>query len=79
MDIKRAAARLTKIALEDKFAGQVWQDEALVEEAPSRMRATNNSFSPRARTAWNSHPVGQTLYCASSIGLIQLEGNNFRS
>ena len=77
MDIKRAAARLTKIALEDKFAGQVWQDEVLVGEAPSRMRATNNSFSPRARTTWNSHPVGQTLYCASSIGLVQLEGEQF--
>ena len=38
------------------------------------MRATNVSFSPGARTAWHAHPVGQTLYCISGIGRVQLEG-----
>ena len=74
MEIKRASARPTKLAPEDKFTGQVWQDEVVVGEAPSRMRATNVSFSPGARTAWHSHPVGQVLYAVSGIGRVQLEG-----
>ncbi len=74
MDIKRASARPTKMAPEDRFTGSVWQDEVLVGEDPSRMRATNVSFSPGARTAWHAHPVGQTLYCVSGIGRVQLEG-----
>ena len=74
MEIKRSDARPTKLAPADKFTGQVWQDEVIVGESPSRMRATNVSFSPGARTAWHSHPVGQTLYCISGIGRVQLEG-----
>lgn len=74
MDIKRASDRPTKIAPEDKFTGQVWQDEVVVGETPSRMRATNVSFSPSARTAWHSHPVGQVLYVVSGVGRVQLEG-----
>ena len=76
MDIRRAAARPTKVAPEDKFTGQVWQDEVVVGEMPSRMRATNVSFSPGARTAWHAHPVGQVLYCISGVGRVQLEGEN---
>lgn len=74
MDIKRAADRPTKLAPEENFTGQVWQDPVIVGTAPSRMRATNVSFSPGARTAWHAHPVGQTLYCVTGIGRVQLEG-----
>ncbi len=74
MEIKRATDRPTKVAPGYKFTGLVWQDEVLVGTAPSRMRATNVSFSPGARTAWHAHPVGQTLYCVSGIGRVQLEG-----
>jgi quercetin dioxygenase-like cupin family protein len=72
MDIKRANDRPTKMAPEANFTGQVWQDPVIVGEAPSRMRATNVSFTPGARTAWHSHPVGQTLYCVTGIGRVQL-------
>ena len=74
MEIKRADARATRLAPADRFTGQVWQDEVVVGEAPSRMRATNVSFTPGARTAWHQHPVGQYLYCISGIGRVQLEG-----
>ncbi len=74
MDIKRAADRPTKLAPEVNFTGQVWQDPVIVGTAPSRMRATNVSFAPGARTAWHAHPVGQTLYCVTGIGRVQLEG-----
>ncbi len=75
MDIKRAADRPTKPAPEENFTGQVWQDPVIVGTAPSRMRATNVSFAPGARTAWHAHPVGQTLYCVTGIGRVQLEGD----
>ncbi len=74
MDIKRAAERPTQLAPAEHFTGQVWQDPVIVGSAPSRMRATNVSFSPGARTAWHAHPVGQTLYCVTGIGRVQLEG-----
>ena len=51
MTVIRAAARPTRIGPADWFTGQVWQDEVIVGTAPSRMRASNVSFSPGARTA----------------------------
>ena len=74
MKIHRAAARPTKTAPTDKFTGQVFQDEVLVGQSPSRMRATNVTFNPGARTAWHQHPVGQTLLAISGIGRVQVEG-----
>jgi len=76
MPIIRAEARPTKVGPAEYFTGQVWQDEVIVGTAPSRLRASNVSFSPGARTAWHSHPFGQTLYVVSGIGRLQLEGEN---
>lgn len=74
MAVIRAHTRATAQASAENFTGQVWQDPVIVGTAPSRMRATNVSFSPGARTAWHSHPVGQTLYVVSGVGRLQLEG-----
>jgi quercetin dioxygenase-like cupin family protein len=76
MAVIRAGERATKVASAQCFTGQVWQDEVIVGASPSRMRATNVSFSPGARTAWHSHPVGQTLYVISGVGRLQLEGES---
>ncbi len=74
MEIQRADARPTRKAPPERFTGDVWQDEVLVGEAPSRMRATNVTFSPGARTAWHQHPVGQTLWVVAGVGRVQLDG-----
>ncbi len=74
MAIIRAGARPTKQAPADKFSGVVWQDEVVVPEAPSRMRATMVSFTPGARTAWHTHPVGQVLYVLSGVGRLTFKG-----
>ena len=58
----------------DWFTGTVWIDPILLGEAPSRMRANRVSFEPGARTAWHTHPVGQTLHVLTGFGLVQLEG-----
>ena len=65
----------------DWFTGTVWIDPiapiALGDEPsqqPSRLRANRVSFEPAARTAWHTHPVGQTLHVLTGFGLVQLEG-----
>ena len=40
------------------------------------MRATNVTFNPGARTAWHSHPVGQTLWAVAGVGRVQVEGED---
>lgn len=74
MKVIRAGARPTKTAPAANFTGTVFSDEVVVGAAPSRMRASVVSFTPGARTAWHSHPVGQTLYCLSGAGRVQREG-----
>ena len=74
LKIYRTEERPTKKASDDLFDGDVFQDEVLVGTAPSRMRATNVTFSPGARTAWHQHPVGQTLWAVAGIGRVQVEG-----
>ena len=70
MTVVRASARPTKHGAASNFTGVVLQDEVVVGQAPSRMRATVVSFTPGARTAWHAHPVGQVLYCLSGVGRI---------
>jgi quercetin dioxygenase-like cupin family protein len=72
--VVRASARPTKQGAAANFTGVVFQDEVVVGQAPSRMRASVVSFTPGARTAWHAHPVGQTLYCLSGIGRICFKG-----
>ena len=74
LKLHRANDRPTKAAPPENFTGHVMQDPVLVGEAPSRMRATNVTFTPGARTAWHSHPVGQTLLAVSGVGRVQVEG-----
>jgi quercetin dioxygenase-like cupin family protein len=74
MKVVKASARPTKLAPAENFTGTVMQDEVVVGVAPSRMRATSVSFTPGARTAWHSHPVGQTLYVLYGVGRIQKKG-----
>lgn len=74
MKVVKASARATRTQPADNFTGTVLADEVLVGKAPSRMRATLVSFLPGARTAWHSHPVGQTLYVTAGIGRICFAG-----
>jgi quercetin dioxygenase-like cupin family protein len=45
---------------------------------PSRLRVFRVSFEPGARTAWHTHPVGQTLHVLTGAGLVQLMGQPVR-
>ena len=72
MKIIKADSRPTMRASSDYFTGTVWQDPIIEADEPARVRALRVSFDPGARTAWHTHPLGQTLHVISGIGLIGL-------
>jgi len=58
----------------DWFTGSVYIDPVAVPSEPSRLQAASVHFTPRARTAWHTHPNGQTIYVLEGIGLCQRRG-----
>jgi quercetin dioxygenase-like cupin family protein len=56
------------------FTGEAWMDEIVRAEGVSRLQALYVTFTPRARTAWHTHPVGQVLHIISGRGWVQREG-----
>jgi quercetin dioxygenase-like cupin family protein len=74
MKIMRAGERPCKMANPDWFTGRVWQEPVVEAEAPARVRALKVTFEPEARTAWHTHPLGQTLHVLSGVGLVGLRG-----
>ena len=72
MKIFKSGSRPTKKASSDWFTGTVWQDPIVEAPEPARSRALNVSFEPGARTAWHTHPLGQTLYVVTGNGLVGL-------
>ncbi len=59
---------------EQWFTGDVWFDVVARAEEPGRARMNMVRFAPCARTAWHSHPLGQTLYVTEGVGLVQARG-----
>jgi quercetin dioxygenase-like cupin family protein len=78
MKIIATGSRPTVRAPQDYFTGTVWQDPIIAAEAPARLVATRVGFEPGARTAWHSHPLGQTLYVISGVGRVQTLGEPVR-
>ena len=60
------------------FTGRVVQTPIVEAEAPARLRAVVVAFEPGARTAWHTHPLGQTLYVLSGCGRVQVWGGEIR-
>lgn len=74
MNITRNATRNSKRGPAEYFTGEVWLDEIAGAGAASRVRAVRVTFSPGARTAWHTHPHGQTLQILSGIARVQKAG-----
>ena len=74
MDILGCGTRPTRRAPAAYFTGVVWQDPIVEAPEPARVRAVIVRFEPGARTAWHTHPLGQTLYIASGCGRVQTWG-----
>jgi len=58
----------------DWFSGDVYIDPVAAAPAPGRVQANLVHFTPAARTAWHTHPLGQTIYVTEGVGLAQSRG-----
>jgi quercetin dioxygenase-like cupin family protein len=74
MDIKRIGSRPSGKGAADYFTGAVRIDPLFELPEPARARAASVTFEPGARTAWHTHPLGQTLIVLSGSGWAQHEG-----
>lgn len=74
MDIMTAESRENRLASSEYFTGRVWQEPVIEAPEPARVRALRVTFEPGARTAWHTHPLGQTLHVLSGVGLVGLRG-----
>jgi quercetin dioxygenase-like cupin family protein len=78
MEIQLAGSVPTRLASKDSFTGTVWQDPIITPHAPARVAAARVAFEPGARTAWHTHPLGQTLYVIAGVGRCQTKGGPVR-
>jgi quercetin dioxygenase-like cupin family protein len=56
------------------FTGAVYVDTVATPAGPSRLSASSVHFTPGARTAWHTHPNGQTIFVTEGVGLAQHRG-----
>ena len=68
MNIVRSASHVTQRGPADWFTGTVWLNEFTAGPKPPGVRITRVTFEPGARTAWHTHPHGQTLHIMAGIG-----------
>lgn len=75
MDIKKAGSQASVKGPAEWFTGTVRIDPLFLQaDDPSRVTGANVTFEPGARTAWHTHPLGQTLIITSGCGRVQREG-----
>jgi quercetin dioxygenase-like cupin family protein len=74
MEIKRAGSRPSGKGPEDYFTGTVRIDPLFEAAEPGRAMGASVTFEPGARTAWHTHPLGQTLIVTSGLGRVQRLG-----
>lgn len=63
----------------DYFTGRVRLDPLISTPAPARLRGLSVTFEPGSRTAWHTHPLGQTLIVTAGTGLVQREGGEIQT
>jgi quercetin dioxygenase-like cupin family protein len=78
MLIHRAGSRPSETPSPDYFTGTVRMDPVISAPDPARLRAVTVTFEPGARTAWHTHPLGQTLIVTAGRGLAQVWGGDLR-
>lgn len=74
MKITRIGSSPSEKGPEDYFTGTVRIDAPFKTEAPARASGATVTFEPGARTAWHTHPLGQTLIVTFGKGRVQREG-----
>lgn len=74
MDIKRAGSQPSGKGPVDWFTGAVRIDPLFQAQDPARAAGNAVTFEPGARTAWHTHPLGQTLIVTFGLGWAQRDG-----
>ncbi|WP_127090539.1 carboxymuconolactone decarboxylase family protein [Aquabacter cavernae] len=72
--ILRAAGAASAPGPAENFTGKVTVSSRYQGDAPARVAGATVAFAPGARTAWHTHPLGQTLFVVSGTGWVQKEG-----
>lgn len=76
MNIKRNGSQPSGKGNADWFTGTVRVDQPFQAEEPARAGGATVTFEPGARTAWHTHPLGQTLFVTAGLGWVQREGGS---
>ena len=74
MEIKRSGSQASAKVPSEYFTGEVRIDPLFRAPHPARTVGLSITFEPGARTAWHTHPLGQTLIVTSGLGLAQRWG-----
>jgi quercetin dioxygenase-like cupin family protein len=74
MEIKRSGSQPSAKGPADYFTGAVRIDPLFQAPDPARVRGACVTFEPGARTAWHTHPLGQTLIVTAGCGRVQRHG-----
>ena len=74
MEIRRSGSQPSRKPSADWFTGSVRMDPLIEAPSPARVAAVSVTFEPGARTAWHTHPLGQTLIVTAGLGLCQRKG-----
>ncbi|MEZ4630472.1 MAG: cupin domain-containing protein [Deinococcales bacterium] len=74
MNIKRNGTQSSSQGPAAWFTGSVRVDPLFSAPEPARVRGASVTFEPGARTAWHTHPLGQTLIVTAGLGRVQREG-----
>jgi quercetin dioxygenase-like cupin family protein len=74
MDIRRVGSQASRKGPVEYFTGTVRIDALFEAHDPSRVVGASVTFEPGARTAWHTHPLGQTLIVTAGCGLAQRWG-----
>jgi quercetin dioxygenase-like cupin family protein len=74
MNITRSGSQPSGKGQSEYFSGSVRIDSRFQTSAPARVGGAIVTFEPGSRTAWHTHPLGQTLIVTSGIGWVQRDG-----
>ena len=76
--IQRSGSQPSRPGPEEYFTGKVRIDAPFAGSEPARVGGATVTFEPGARTAWHTHPLGQTLIVTQGRGWIQLWGEEIQ-
>ena len=74
MEMTKSGSQPSAKGPADWFTGAVRIDSRFQREAPARIGGATVTFEPGARTAWHTHPLGQTLLVTAGCGRVQRDG-----